>query len=102
MKTLQTRLSRRTLLRTTAAGAAAYALTPGLIRSAQAQSDALANIHVTAAEAAKKLADGRSVTLTIMQPSGSLGNIKPVADRFTEATGIGIDYLEVPLGEINQ
>ncbi|XWN34185.1 MAG: extracellular solute-binding protein [Devosia sp.] len=102
MKTLQTRLSRRTLLRTTAAGAAAYALTPGLIRSAQAQSNALANIHVTAAEAAKKLADGRSVTLTIMQPSGSLGNIKPVADRFTEATGIGIDYLEVPLGEINQ
>ena len=32
----------------------------------------------------------------------SIGNIKPVADRWTADTGIEIKYIEVPLGEIDQ
>lgn len=94
--------NRRSFLKGTAAGLAASALAPGLIRQGFAQSAAIENIHNVAAAKAKELAGGKDVTLTIMQPSGSLGNIKPVADAFTEASGIKIEYLEVPLGEINQ
>ncbi len=94
--------NRRSFLKGTAAGLAASALAPGLIRQGFAQSAAIENIHNVAAAKAKELAGGKDVTLTIMQPSGSLGNIKPVADAFTEASGVKIEYLEVPLGEINQ
>jgi multiple sugar transport system substrate-binding protein len=62
----------------------------------------LADVQVEAAKAAKELAAGREVSLTILQPSGSLGNVKPVADLFTAETGIEVNYLEVPLGEITQ
>ncbi len=103
MKQIQPmRLTRRGLMRGVASGAAAYAMSPLLGGSAFAQAGDLATIHETAAAAAKKLAEGRNVTLKILQPSGSLGNVKPVADRFTEATGIKFEYLEVPNGEINQ
>ncbi len=95
-------LTRRMLMRGTAAGVATYAASPLLRGTASAQSGDLATIHETAAAAAKKLAEGRNVTLKIMQPSGSLGNVKPVADKFAEATGIKFEYLEVPLGEISQ
>lgn len=95
-------LTRRTLLRGAATGVAAYSVAPMLAGAAAAQAGDLATIHETAAAAAKKLAEGRSVTLKILQPSGSLGNVKPVADRFTEATGIKFEYIEVPNSEINQ
>ncbi len=95
-------LNRRTILKGTAAAAATYALAPGMFSAANAQAGSLANVHETAAAAAKELAKGKDVTLTILHPSGSLGNVKPVADQFTAATGIKIGYLEVPLGEINQ
>ena len=95
--------TRRDFLLRSAMGATAFAMAPGLLaRPGMAQSSDLANVHKTAAEAAKKLAEGRSVKLTIMQPSGSLGNVKPVADRFMAETGVTIEYLEVPLGEITQ
>jgi multiple sugar transport system substrate-binding protein len=94
---------RRVFLLGTAAGAATTLLAPSLLRRpAWAQDPTVANVHETAAKAAKELAAGRDITLTIMQPSGSLGNVKPVADVFTEMTGIKVAYLEVPLGEINQ
>lgn len=95
-------IDRRALLKTTAIGATAYAMSPYLLSRALAQSGDLATIHEAAAVAAKELANGQSVTLTILHPSGSLGNIKPVADLFTEATGVDIAYLEVPNGEISQ
>jgi multiple sugar transport system substrate-binding protein len=94
--------TRRALLKGTALAAGAYALSPFFGRISFAQSGDLATIHETAAAEAKKIAGDRAVTLKIMQPSGSLGNVKPVADLFTQATGIKFDYLEVPLGEINQ
>jgi multiple sugar transport system substrate-binding protein len=94
--------TRRWLLKSATAGLGGSVLLPGLMGRALAQSNDLATVHEYAAAAAKALADGRSITLTIMQPSGSLGNVKPVADRFAEMTGINFEYLEVPLGEINQ
>jgi multiple sugar transport system substrate-binding protein len=95
-------LSRRAALQGSAAGIGAFAMSPLLGRLAYGQTDELATIHETAAAKARELAGDRSITLKIMQPSGSLGNVKPVADRWTEATGIKVEYLEVPLGEINQ
>jgi multiple sugar transport system substrate-binding protein len=94
---------RRRFLKTTAAAAAlaltsSYVMTPGRARAA----GSLANVVKDSAEAAKKLAAGRPVALTILEPSGSIGNIKPVAELWTKDTGIAIKYVEVPLGEINQ
>ena len=97
------RRTRRDFLKNTAAGIAAATVSSELFSgNAAAQTDAIASAHTMAAEAAKKLAGGRTIKLTILEPSGSLGNIKPVADRWTAETGIAVDYVEVPLGEINQ
>ena len=92
---------RRNFLKGTAVAVAALAIPETLLmRSAVAAS--LDNIHNEAAEIAKKLAAGKEVTLKILEPSGSLGNVKPVVDQWTAATGIKVEYVEVPLGEINQ
>jgi len=96
--------SRRSFLELTTATAAALGLGPIFladVRRAIAAGEADA-IHTVAAAKAKELAGGRPITLTVMQPSGSLGNVKPVAERFTAEAGIDFNYLEVPLGEINQ
>jgi len=96
---------RREFLKKAAAGAAtltmgpALALAPGIAR---AEKLGLTDVTTEAASAAKKLANGQAVTLTILEPSGSLGNIKPVAERWTTDTGIQVKYIEVPLDQINQ
>jgi multiple sugar transport system substrate-binding protein len=94
-------MNRRKLLKGGGATVASFAMTPFAGR-AFAQDATLATIHDFAAAEAKKLAAGRDITLKILQPSGSLGNVKPVADVFTQQTGIKFEYLEVPLGEISQ
>lgn len=87
-----------------AAATAGLALAPGYVMRPRAVKAALAleSVHTDAAKAAKELAAGRTVSLKILEPSGSLGNVKPVADRWTAETGIAVEYIEVPLGEINQ
>src|ERR1700687_4130691 len=93
--------NRRDFLKGAAAAAASIAIPQALlVRSARAAS--LDNVYEEFADAAKKLAAGKETTLKILEPSGSLGNAKPVADKWTAATGIKIEYVEVPLGEINQ
>lgn len=95
--------SRRGFLKGTAAVAATAGLPASyLLRPSYARAATLENVHTEAAAAAKQLAAGRTVTLKILEPSGSLGNVKPVADRWTEETGIAVEYVEVPLGEINE
>jgi multiple sugar transport system substrate-binding protein len=99
------RQSRRNFLKNAALGTAVLAVgqtLPPSTRPAQAAKLSLENVHVDAALRAKELAGGKPVTLTILQPSGSLGNIKPVAEQWKAATGIGIEYVEVPLDQINQ
>ncbi|MFK7815511.1 MAG: extracellular solute-binding protein [Gammaproteobacteria bacterium] len=49
----------------------------------------------------KLLAKGRDLTVTILQPKGSLGNLKPIADIFSEQTGVQIEYIEASVDEIN-
>lgn len=86
-----------------AAGVAALALAPSYVmRPRRASAASLDTVHIEAAAKAKELVAGRSVTLKILEPSGSLGNVKPVADQWTAETGIKFEYIEVPLGEINQ
>lgn len=92
---------RRRFLQGTAA-TAAFAVAPTLLVRNVAAATSAETVHTEAAAAAKQLAAGRQVTLKILQPSGSLGNIKPVAERFTAATGVRVEFIEVPLGEINQ
>ena len=97
------RSSRRNFLQGATATAGLLSMAPSFVmRPRGAKAAGLADVQDEAAKAAKELAAGRDVSLTIMQPSGSLGNVKPVADRFTAETGIAVKYLEVPLGEINQ
>ena len=94
--------TRRRFLKGAAAGTAALALAPGLVMTPRrAGAEPLATA-TEAAKAAKELAAGRDVTLKILEPSGSLGNVKPVADLWTAETGIKVEYIEVPLGEITQ
>lgn len=98
-----TNRGRRRFVKTAAVGATAAIVAPSLVMSSRsARAATLANVHIEAAAKAKELANGRSVTLKILQPSGSLGNVKPVADKFAAETGISVEYLEVPLGEITQ
>jgi len=102
-RTKVTDRARRRFLQSTAAGAALSAVAPSLVLAPRrASASTLDNVHTDAAAHAKRLAEGRSVTLKILQPSGSLGNVKPVADQFTAETGVAVEYIEVPLGEINQ
>ena len=49
----------------------------------------------------KELSKGRSVSLSILQPEGSLGNVMPTGDLFTKQTGVAIKYIEASLDEIN-
>jgi multiple sugar transport system substrate-binding protein len=94
--------TRRRFMQGTAAGAA-LALAPSFVmRPRRAMAAGLDTIHTEAAAKAKELLAGRAVTLKILEPSGSLGNVKPVADKWTEETGVKVEYIEVPLGEINQ
>ncbi len=48
-----------------------------------------------------KLTGNRDVTLTILQPEGSLGNVKPAGELFSQCTGVSIKYIEASLDEIN-
>lgn len=100
------RQNRRDFLKKAVLGTAALAVGPSLVASTRearaATKFSLKNVHVEAAQRAKELAGGKPVALTILEPSGSLGNIKPVADGWKAATGIDIQYVEVPLDQINQ
>src|SRR6202790_5911057 len=97
-------IDRRAFLKSTVAGTAAIAAGASLLSWARPLKAAgsLAEVQMEAAKIAKELANGRGVTLRILQPSGSLGNIKPVADKWTADTGSKVEYIEVALGELNQ
>ncbi len=94
---------RRHFMQTAAVGATASLVAPSMLMLPRgARAAGLDDVHTMAMAEAKKLAEGKDITLKILQPSGSLGNVKPVADVFAAETGIKIEYLEVPLGEITQ
>ncbi len=94
-------MNRREFLRNVAAGAVgASGLLHGMPTArAAAQGDAASR---AAAAAVALAARTPGVRLRILEPSGSLGNIKPVAEAWTKETGVPIEYIETPLLEINQ
>lgn len=61
----------------------------------------LNNLEKQIIERVNKLTNGQTMSLSILQPKGSLGNVKPVGDKFSESTGIKINYIEASLDEIN-
>ncbi len=61
----------------------------------------LADLDEQIVNKVRRLVDGRKVSISILQPKGSLGNVKPVGDIFKQKTGINIDYIEASLDEIN-
>lgn len=61
----------------------------------------LNGLHSEIMQKVKSLAAQRGVELSILQPEGSLGNIKPLGDIFSEATGVKISYIEEPVDDIN-
>lgn len=52
-------------------------------------------------EQVKNLTKNRNITLSILQPEGSLGNVKPTGELFYKFTGVKIKYIEASLDEIN-
>jgi multiple sugar transport system substrate-binding protein len=92
-------LGRREFLKLTGAGAAA--LGGVLVGSGQSKAaDDSSSRAVNAAAALARRTPGAK--LRILEPSGSLGNVKPVAEQWTKDTGIPIEYIETPLLEINK
>ena len=61
----------------------------------------LPNLEEQIIHRVKQLASGRNISIAILQPKGSLGNVKPVGDIFQQKTGVKINYIEASLDEIN-
>ena len=59
------------------------------------------NLHQQISQRVNELTTGRPAALSILQPKGSLGNVKPVGDAFQQATNVHINYIEGSLDEIN-
>ncbi len=100
-------LDRRTFIKRTTKGAAAVAAStavggmPWVTSAMAAVSQDTPDARAIAG--AKALLGRRQVRqLTILEPSGSLGDIVPVAKEWTRLTGVEIKYIEVPLLEIAQ
>lgn len=61
----------------------------------------LAQVHHQAAQRAKELSAGEKIQLSILLPNGSAANVKPVAQAFTQLTGITFNFIETPVDDIN-
>ncbi len=61
----------------------------------------LETVDTQATDAARALASGRDITLTILMPEGSPANVLPATEAFRAATGIGFAFLETPVDDIN-
>ena len=59
------------------------------------------NIGLEIIEHVKKLTVNREVSLSILQPKGSLGNVKPIGEVFSKLSGVKVEYIEASLDEIN-
>ena len=61
----------------------------------------MANLDEQIINKVKQIVSGRAVSIAVLQPKGSLGNVKPVGDIFKQKTGVEINYIEASLDEIN-
>lgn len=76
-------------------------LSPNLIFGASKERLDLDRLHEQTAEAAKQIKQNRNITLKLLLPNGSGANVKPVADVFTQLTGINFEFVETPVDDIN-
>ena len=90
-------ISRRELLKTSAAAAIAQAAS-----SVYAQPADTERVHETALEAVRQLKGSGDVRLRLIYPAGCVENVRPAVSAFTDATGVAIELFEVPLDEITE
>lgn len=76
-------------------------LLPDSALSASTDRFSLKLLHEQTVEAARKLANGKKVTLKLLLPDGSGANVKVVANTFTRLTGIDFEFIETPVDDIN-
>ena len=94
--------NRRKLLINAATAAVASQISANVLFAKSDQTKfALDNLDEQIIKQVKKLTNGETLSLSILQPKGSLGNVKPVGDKFSNLTGIKINYIEASLDEIN-
>ncbi len=92
---------RKLLIKASSAAIASQISATSLFAKPNQAQFTLNNLDEQIIKQAKKLTEGKSVTLSILQPQGSLGNVKPVGDIFSKLTNISINYIESSLDEIN-
>jgi len=78
------------------AASAAYTLCPRM-----ASAETYTTLHEDVARRVRALVGGRQLTLSLLLPNGSGGNVNPVIDAFQSMTGVKILSLETPVDEIN-
>lgn len=66
-----------------------------------ARTHATEHLHKVIAQTVQTLKDDRPLSLRILLPTGSTLNVSPIAERFTDMTGVEISFLEAPVDEIN-
>lgn len=61
----------------------------------------MTNLQNNIADTVRKIANDRKVKLVVLYPDGSLANLKPISNEFTEKTGVEIKYRKAPTDDIN-
>ena len=96
---LQCDLTRRNFNRSLMGAAVSLPLAQlGLLGSAHASG---ANLHSDVVKQASRLVNGRVITLNILLPNGSRGNVQPAVDAFSKSTGVLFNFIETPVDDIN-
>lgn len=60
-----------------------------------------APLHDIVAQQVRALVDGRSLSLRLLLPNGSGGNVNPIISVFQKMTGVEVRSFEAPVDEIN-
>ncbi len=81
-------------------GGAACAASAALPANAQFKTTT-ESLHESVAARVRALIQGRKLSLRLLLPHGSGGNVGPVAQAFTAMTGVEIERVETPVDEIN-
>ncbi len=78
-----------------------YLPTNYLLANTSVEQDTTYRLDQKIIDIVKKLVGNKEISISILQPKGSLGNVKPVGDIFSEKSGVQVKYIEASLDEIN-
>ena len=93
--------TRRQFIKDISAFTAATLLPTAHLNAKPLDTKITSDLNVSIINNVKKLTNNRDITLTILQPEGSLGNVKPTGELFQQFTGVTVRYVEASLDEIN-